>query len=126
MKYLPPGLVLPLALCMTLTACNLLIDDSDDPLEPSVYVGLYSQGIEDSVFRPCDRDENWMLVADDSTFTVFIQQMAAVQFENPTYVRLRGTPSQRETYKGFFMTYDRRFTMTDVVEVRRPQEEDCS
>ena len=112
--------------CLTLASCSFFPDDGGDPLEPGVYAGLYSQGIEDSDFKPCGIDENWMLVADDSTFTVFIQQMAAVQFENPTYVRLRGTPSRRGTYKGFFMTYDRRFTMTGVAEVRGRQEEECA
>ncbi|MGI9175508.1 MAG: hypothetical protein ACR2GR_09355 [Rhodothermales bacterium] len=126
MKHL--HLVWLLACCLTLASCRFFTESEPDvhPGTPGVYAGLYSQGFEDSVFRPCGIDEDWKLVGDDSTFSDFSRRSAEALAENPAYVRLRGTPSRRGTYEGFFVTYDRQFTMTDVVEVRGRREGDCS
>ena len=122
-------IALPLACSLTLASCGFFVEEDEPEVFPraaDVYEGLYSQGFEDSVFSPCGLDEDWLLVADDSTFSAFTRRVVDVLDENPIYVRLEGTPSEPGTYRGFMITYDRRFTLTDVEEVRGRREGDCS
>ena len=112
---------------LTLAACSL-VEGEEGVLTADLYEGVYSQGIEDSTFEPCGRDEVWQIEFDDEAVTrVFIDQVSEVirQGENPMYARLRGTLSPRGQYPGIFIVYDRELTIIDTEEVRPLQDSDC-
>lgn len=109
-------------------ACDLLSDGDPrvEPRERGVYVGTYSQGFEDSVFEPCGLDEAWKIVAFDADTTFGRRIWTLVEEgENPMFVRLRGTPTERGTFEGFFVTYDREFVLQEALDVRALGDTDC-
>lgn len=108
-----------------LTSCSFFSGSDDLAGQAGVYAGVYIQGIEDSFFEPCIADEVWSLV--EIAGTTFIPQVTALveRGENPMYVQLRGVPSERGEYRGFFATYDREFSVETVEEVRVLREGDC-
>jgi hypothetical protein len=122
------GVSVLLLSALLMGACDLLSDG--DPRvevgEPGVYVGTYSQGIEDSVFEPCGLDERWKIVAFDADTTFGRRIWERVEEgENPMLVRLRGTPTERGTFEGFFVTFDREFTLQEALDVQPLQGSNC-
>lgn len=108
-------------------SCDLLSGDSGIASgRTGVYAGVYSQGIEDSVFEPCGLDEEWKIIGFDAD-TTFGQRIweRVEEGENPMFVRLRGTPTERGHFDGFFVTYDREFALKDALEVRPLAERNC-
>ena len=126
-----PILLLVSLLCFTLTACTLIDpnETSFDALagERAVFEGRFTQGFEDSIFKPCGQDEAWFLTADSTTLRTFIRQSADAlgQSGNPVYARLQGTLSLKGEYPGIFITYDRTLTVTEVLDVRPLRTNDC-
>jgi hypothetical protein len=116
---------LTVALCLALSACTLVNDGESDP---DVYEGFYAQGIEDSVFEPCHRDEVWQITEGDEAA---VQRFLDRVFDeiraghNPVYARLRGVLSPRGQIPGFFVTYDRTLELTEVLDVRTIRGDDC-
>lgn len=115
-----------------LTASFIAIScSSTEPVEPEVigvYAGTYSQGIEDSFFSPCVKNENWLIKAEDeaidSVFAARVLKVLALG-ANPMFVRLQGVPSLHGNYQGIFMRYDREFAVLGVIEVRPLRANDC-
>ncbi len=109
------------------SGCDWISSDSAVvPGRSGVYAGPFSQGIEDSVFDPCGREEVWKIVGFDADTTfgrrVWEQLRAG---ENPMFVRLQGIPTARGAFEGIFVTYDREFALEEALEVRPLQETDC-
>lgn len=120
------------ALVGSLAGCSLFGTDDvfpgDAENEVGIYEGRFAQGFEDSPFEPCGLDETWLITfeGDDAVGRDFIERVTAVtRHANPMYVRLRGVPSPKGEYPGIFISYDRRFTLVEVLEVRAPRIGDC-
>lgn len=114
-----------MAICLLISSCGIFENDDADIVAgvEDVYAGIYTQGIEDSNFNPCiDQDESWQLVEIEDT--TFIAQLQEVN-ENPVYMELRGTPSEKGEFQGIFATFDRQFTVNEVVRVTSQAENEC-
>ncbi len=114
-----------LALGCMLPACAL-IDGTED--EPGVYEGVYSQGFEGGTFEPCGRSERWLIIPGDSTaMQIFVERVVDVVTagNNPLYARLRGTPGPQGEYLINFNIYERQFELSEILDVRALQANDC-
>jgi hypothetical protein len=105
------------SMMVMLLLTNCREDDGKDP----VYTGLYSFGFEVSSFSPCGGDERWW--AGGSGLTERYLALGVPSYEE-VFVRLRGTPSETGRY-GHLGAYDRKFEVTEVVEIRRRRDGDC-
>lgn len=119
-----------LLLGVGLAGCSLFGEDATVfvPGETAIYEGHYAQGFEDSPFNPCGSDEQWLITfePEEPVGVAFRERVAATLREaNPMYVRLRGVPSAKGKYPGIFETYDRQFTLLEVLSVRAPRAGDC-
>ena len=125
MKQMTPiaGLII---IALAVGGCSIFSSDDDEIKlagKEDVYAGIYSQGIEDSSFKPCiAQNEVWKLINIEDTS--FIRQIIKFK-ENPVYVKLKGVPSEKGEFRGFFMTYDRQFTVQKVVHIGSLQENGC-
>lgn len=107
-------------------SCDLINGGKIDLIagEEGVYSGIYSQGIEDSSFKPCiAEDEVWQITEIQDTASFYSGLREATS--NPIYMELRGVPSKRGDYRGFFMSYDRKITVIEAVTVKDLEDKDC-
>lgn len=117
--------LLVILLFLPLSGCGLFGDDDGLAGRRAVYEGTYSQGIEDSVFEPCDApDESWRIDADDTAFYDSVR-VELGRSGNPMHIRVRGIPSEKGSYEGIFATYDRRFALIETLSVRELRGTDC-
>lgn len=116
--------LLILSMSLSVYSCSIFGGD-DREIVPGVegmYTGIYSQGIEDSIFNPCiDQEESWVIFSEDPAIFSQIREAEG----NPVYLELRGTPSEKGEYQGFFVTYDRKFEIKEVVEAKSLEERRC-
>ncbi len=87
--------------------------------------GYVSFGFEDSSFYPCNSSERWWL---NEPSSLGIDERYDAIASNPyehVYARLRGSRSPRGKY-GHLGAYQREFTVSEVVEMRKPAEGDCT
>ncbi|MGD8749448.1 MAG: hypothetical protein PVI44_13370 [Balneolaceae bacterium] len=124
-KYYCPMLLLPL-LCIWAFSCSIFGGGGGGEPSPGVegiYEGIYTQGFEDSSFQPClVKDEVWKLVEiEDSTFFSGLQKVG----ENPVYMKLKGIPSEKGGFLGFFVKYDREFSVQKVLRVASSNTINC-
>lgn len=119
-------LLLIVVLVVPLSGCGLFEDDTDGLAgRRAVYEGTYSQGIEDSVFEPCDApNESWRIDADDTAFYDSVRAELG-RSGNPMHIRVRGIPSEKGSFEGIFATYDRRFELIETLDVRERRATDC-
>ncbi|MBN2733168.1 MAG: hypothetical protein JXR26_12125 [Balneolaceae bacterium] len=115
-----------LILLMSLLIYSCSIFGGDDPeIVPGVegtYTGIYSQGFEDSDFNPCiDRDESWQLSSEDPAAFSKINEAEG----NPVYVKLRGIPSEKGEFMGFYVMFDRKFEVKEVLFSKSLNEKNC-
>ena len=125
--------LLLIVLLGSLAGCSLFGTDdafSGDPGDEVATVeGRFTQGFEDSPFHPCGYSgEQWLIIyePDDPVGRAFRERVTSTLGEaNPVYVRLRGAPGEKGRFPGFFIEYDRKFRLTEVLEVRAPRAGDC-
>lgn len=117
------GLLL-LLMSFLVYSCSIFGSD-DQEIVPGVegtYTGIYSQGIEDSDFNPCiDRDESWQLNSEDPAVFSKINEAEG----NPVYVKLRGIPSEKGEFMGFYVKFDRQFEVKEVIESKNLNKKNC-
>jgi hypothetical protein len=98
-------------------------------LESGVWEGFISMGHAGNTFRPCSSRETWWLK--DQGFSNIIEglerQYTAV-IEKPyeqVYVKLRGEASRKGQY-GPLGSYQRVIYVTEVLDIRAKQPDDCA
>lgn len=93
-----------------------------------VFAGRYESGFETSAFHPCGSEEQWWVTADSAAWARLHEPPARVDsvgyLEAVAFVRLRGRRSPPGEY-GHVGAYDRELTVTEVLEVRPPEEAEC-
>jgi hypothetical protein len=111
------------ALGLTATACNVR---QPDTAPPTSIRGQYIWGAEVNVFRPCDSDLEYWVVADPETMFSLRDQYVA--FDLPPYeavvAEVRGEFGPVLDC-GFCEQYDGSFRMTEILAVESPGSEDC-
>ncbi len=108
----------------------LFVSCDNDPVSPghaAIYAGSYSQGIEYSIFKPCAVGEAWMITfASDEVASRFMMRvLEVVGSSNPMYTSLRGVPSEKGSFKGIFVTFDRQFEVTEILDAHELTLDDC-
>jgi hypothetical protein len=93
----------------------------ENPGADHVWEGLYSSGFEVSAFSPCGSDESWWVEGGDIANRY---QTLGVEPYERVYVRLKGEVSDVGKF-GHLGVYERAFTVTKVLEIRRAEPEDC-
>lgn len=112
------------AISLLFNACSIFGGDNREivPGVDGTYTGIYSQGFEDSIFNPCiDRDESWQLISEGPNVFNKINEPEG----NPVFIELRGIPSKKGEYKGFYVTFDRKFEVKEVIESKSLDKKDC-
>lgn len=111
---------------LMISSCNLIgNDDKSGKYGKDVYDGIYLQGIEDSWFVPCvNVDESWKPIFTDESFTPVWNALNDSE-SYKLYIRVRGIPSKKGDYKGFFAEYDREFEIFEVLEARESDSGKC-
>lgn len=115
-----------------LISCGLLSGDHDSIAgKEDIYAGIYTQGIEDSWFRPClNPKESWLFTeVSDTTFypTLFDKRKSLNYLHHEFYMELRGVTTKKGEYRGFFVTHERGFEIKELIEMRVAKESgiDC-
>ena len=98
------------------------------PNDEGTYSGVFHQGIENSYWFPCGTDENWRIVFADATLEqAWFDRAQPVLLEDyKAFMTLKGIPTAKGEYCNIFDCFDREFTVTNVVEVRRVRSSDCN
>jgi hypothetical protein len=116
-----------------LTSCGLVNGNHDGIAgKEDIYAGIYSQGIEDSWFRACiNPKESWLFTeVSDTTFypTLFDKRKSLNYSHHEFYMELRGVPTKKGEYRGFFVNHDRGFEIKELIEMRVAKESgiDCA
>lgn len=116
MKALLVSLLLPLLLA----GCTLLDFGGDEETitgPAGIHEGLFTLGIEDSVFEPCGRRERWWVTGDDDALRTLAG--AYVEAGNRViFARVRGTVLTGGDY-GNFDRFEKALEIASV-EVARP------
>ena len=108
-----------MALAGALSACAIVDNVSEDGME-----GYLSFGFEEAAFRPCGNDEQWWVEADPSIELAEAYSAIADSSYQRLYARLVGSRSGLGDF-GHLGAYDRVFTVSRIVEIRRAEEGDC-
>lgn len=109
-------------------SCNSLDGSERDDLlnREDIYQGIYLQGIEDVWFKPCKKHtEVWKPI-----LTIeMVQTINPILFENwpaNLYLTVKGTPTKKGEYKGFFTRYDREIEVIKIMDLQATKSDDCS
>lgn len=93
-----------------------------------LHAGRYESGFETSAFYPCGSDEQWWVTADSAAWARLHAPPARIDsagyLEAVAFVRLRGRVSPPGEY-GHVGAYDRELRVSEVLEVRAPEEGEC-
>jgi hypothetical protein len=104
-------------------ACAIVDHVSEDGVE-----GYLSFGFEESAFRPCGIDEQWWVEESSRSielFETYRDVVGSSQDYVRVYARLIGSRSESGRH-GHLGAYDRIFTVSRIVDMRRVQDGDCS
>ncbi len=85
--------------------------------------GYVSFGFEVSAFYPCDSHEQWWVESDVLELQERYDAIVSRAYER-VYARLRGSYSRPGQY-GHLGSYHRVYTVSEVLELRKPVESDC-
>ncbi len=108
-----------IVLIVILSASGCGIFDSNDD---EVFAGRLSFGFEVSAFKPCGVEEIWWVSGSESLFRQY-NEIADTEYEE-VYARLRGVKSKKGAY-GHMGAYQREFTVSEAVVVRKLKSGDC-
>lgn len=106
---------------LLLSSCGLLNSDRDtDPIagKEDLYIGIYQIGFEDTWFYPCyNQEESWLFseVSDTTFYTTLNENRNGL---DPIYMEVRGIPSKKGEYQGFFAIHERSFEVKELIEIR--------
>ncbi len=104
---------------LLIVALVLLGCDSD--AKETTWEGSFSAGFEVQAFSPCLSDQQWWTNGTDLHRRYYALGLA--EYEE-AYARLRGHLSGPGEY-GHMGAYRREFEVTQVLEIRQKQEDDC-
>lgn len=110
------------AAMLLLFGCAIVDNVSEDGIE-----GYLSFGFEEAAFRPCDVDEIWWVEESSPSIELVDAYRAIVggpQDYVRVYARLIGARTETGNY-GHLGAYDRTFTVSRIVEIRRIEDGDC-
>lgn len=106
---------------ISMTGCSLLGDVFGD----SEYEGIVTLGFEVVSFAPCRGGEQWWMTGGDGfdELQTKYNSLTELPYE-PVYAVLKGDRSGQGEY-GHLGAYQREFEVSEVVEVRLPEEGEC-
>lgn len=117
-----------IALLVALLLVGLVTATAACGSRADLHAGRYESGFEASAFYPCGSDEQWWLTADSASWARLHAPPARIDSggyrEATAFVRVRGRVTGPGEF-GHMGAYDRELTVTEVLEVRAPEEGSC-